>query len=67
VNDLKIGSIVFEKNQWYSFDVCRCHSVENITGTRWFVSIAIKNDQGYFSRDLVNDYPSLLKHRVKLT
>ena len=27
VRDRKIGSINFEKDCWYAYDVCRCHSV----------------------------------------
>jgi hypothetical protein len=61
----KIGQIKFEKNTWYAFDVCRCHSIENITHTRYFVSIFIK-DSNYTVQDLAVDYPDLILHTISL-
>jgi hypothetical protein len=43
----KLGHCVFEKNQWYAYNVSQCHSVENITGTRYFLSICPMNASNY--------------------
>lgn len=43
VKNKKLGSVVFKENQWYAFDVCRCHSIENIESSRYFFSIYLKD------------------------
>lgn len=68
IQDQKIGSIVFEKEKWYTFEACRLHSVENIKTTRTFLCIYIKGPTvSYKLEDLVNDYPMLLGNSLELT
>ncbi len=69
VKSKKSGSVVFDKNQWYAFDVCQCHSIENIIGTRYFVSIRFKDEQktvGYRVADLAKDYSLLITRSVTI-
>lgn len=55
-NDFKkIGHCIFDKNQWYAYNVSRCHSVENITGTRYFLSICPKDNTTYKVENLINN------------
>jgi hypothetical protein len=65
VQDRKIGSVNFQKGCWYAYDVCRCHSVENITGTRNFISIVI-NDPCYRVQAFAQDYPELIRKQIVL-
>ena len=50
----KIGHCVFDKDQWYAYNVSQCHSVENITGTRYFLSVTLANNPNYKVDDLIN-------------
>jgi hypothetical protein len=62
-----VGSIKFENNRWYAFNVNRCHSIENITGTRYFLAIYFKKDTHQYNvKNLENDYPNLIKNRFVL-
>jgi hypothetical protein len=38
-----VGQYIFEKNKWYAYEVSRCHSVEDIETTRYFLSIAVSD------------------------
>ena len=59
------GSVVFEQDNWYAFDVCRCHSIENITSTRLLVSIILREHmQDYTAKDLARDHPNLIAARL---
>ena len=51
----KIGHCVFEKNHWYAYNVSQCHSVENITGTRYFLSICPMNAENYKVQNLISN------------
>jgi hypothetical protein len=51
----KLGHCVFEKNQWYAYNVSQCHSVENITGTRYFLSICPMNAPNYKIDNLMHN------------
>lgn len=68
VADKKLGSIIFAKNQWYAFDVCRCHSIENIQTKRYFFSLYLKDciPHSYTLADLTRDYPLLIGNTLKL-
>jgi len=52
----KLGHCVFEKNRWYAYNVSQCHSVENITGTRYFLSICPMNAPTYKIENLMNTH-----------
>lgn len=67
VKKYRAGSVKFASNRWYAFEVNRCHSIENIIGTRYFLSIFFrKNPDQYTIKNLENDYPALIKNRVIL-
>lgn len=51
----KIGHCIFDKQHWYAYNVSQCHSIENITDTRYFLSIALADNPGYKVDDLLNN------------
>jgi hypothetical protein len=65
VQDLRMGSVQFAQGSWYAYDVCRCHSIENITDTRYFVSILI-DDPAFTVRDFLAQYPKLISDKIQL-
>lgn len=60
---------IFNKG-WYAYDVTRCHSVENLQGTRLFFAIRLISDSTqdtdhYYSlKDLLQEYPKLIKNII---
>jgi hypothetical protein len=55
------NQVVFN-NAWYAFNVNRIHSVENITGTRCYLSIRFLGHETTFDlQQLILDYPNLIK------
>lgn len=68
VQNQKIGSVIFNERSWYAFNVCQCHSVENIKTTRYFFSICFKvpNVNTYNVNDLIKDYPTLIGNNVRI-
>ena len=65
VADQRLGSVEFCANSWYAYDVCRCHSIENIQDLRYFVSIFVP-DPAYTVDRLVREYPNLVLDRIHL-
>lgn len=52
---------VFSKN-WYAYNVNRCHSVENVTNKRIFLSLIFDSvTDSYNLSNLIADYPELHK------
>ena len=59
-NILPISEHVFQQD-WYAFNVNRCHSVENIKTDRLFLAIyLIGADLNYNLENLQEDYPELI-------
>lgn len=61
----RLGSVEFLSRAWYAYDVCRCHSIENIEALRYFVSIFVP-DPAYTVDRLVKEYPNLILDRIHL-
>lgn len=62
----KIGHCIFDKHKWYTYNVSQCHSIENITGTRYFLSLVPKsNTANYKVTDLLKN-PLIKGHLVNL-
>lgn len=50
----RIGYHIFDKNKWYAYNVSQCHSIENILGIRYFLSISPANNPSYKVDDLMS-------------
>ncbi len=61
----RLGSVQFEKHNWYAYDVCRCHSIEGITDLRYFISILLPDSQ-YNTHNLITQYPNLINDQIFL-
>lgn len=68
INNKKLGSVIFSNRHWYAFDVCRCHSIENIQTTRYFFSIYFKDYPPHLYRlsNFQQEYPLLIGNSLKL-
>jgi hypothetical protein len=58
-NDVTIAHReVLKEKTWYAFDTQRFHSVENITGSRFYLAILLGSNPGY--SEFLQQYPELI-------
>jgi hypothetical protein len=63
----EVRRTIFSANEWFAFPTDWVHSVENITGCRYFFGIRLQRpghetyDLGYSFDDFLQDYPGLIK------